>query len=62
MIEFCGGSTCLARVQVWLVDPGDDHIIDPCQRCLDTLAAMFAVEAPGEPTFASVHEAIGGRL
>lgn len=62
MSEFCGGAVCSNRVQVWLIDPTDDEIMDPCPRCLDTLAAMLAVTTDGPPTLVSLHAATADRL
>lgn len=59
---FCGDATCSARIQVWLVDPADEIIRDPCRYCLDTLVAMFAVLPDGPPTLAALYPLIENRL
>jgi hypothetical protein len=57
---FCGDSVCHARIQIWLADPADDIVRDPCQACLETLAAMFDVPTDGPPTLVTLHAAVAG--
>jgi hypothetical protein len=59
---FCGDAVCHGRIQIWLLIPDDAGISDPCEQCLDMLAALFAVRPEGRPTLSSLWAPVKARL
>ncbi len=60
---FCGSPVCGVGVQVFIADPADPLVREPCPRCVDALADTLQVVPEDKArTMRSVHNVIAGRL